>query len=107
MLRAESIDFSLRTDIDEEPPMFTLTCSSVGGPVISMRWTRNNESLPLASMDLQDRITARYSGVSEVISDRAFGVYACTVSNNIISSTVYLNVQGKHNKTSAVFVYYT
>ena len=89
------IYFTLHSELNENPPEFTLTCRSYGGPVTTVLWWRNGD---LVQED-------RYHETSQIIVDtsantvynntltikgREGGVYMCTVGNNILDFVSYL-----------------
>ena len=40
-LSSAAITFTLESEANEDPPEFTLTCQSRGGPVTEVEWRRN------------------------------------------------------------------
>ena len=85
-----TLNFSLH-----DPPQFTLTCISTGGPATTVTWTRDSETVSEGSVTVLDnRETAQYTHTLTV-SGRLGGLYQCTVSNNKPSTaSAQLSVQG-------------
>lgn len=79
-----------------ETPVFTLRCTSTGGPVASLTWSRDD--IPLTNtgpLVLDDRKTSTYHNVLEV-TGRVPGFYSCQIRDNsgsIIHAMNY-NVKG-------------
>ena len=89
------IQFTLDSELTAEPPQFTLTCISTGGPATSPSWTRDNELITEgAETGLNDSETARYTHTLTV-TGRLGGEYVCNVSNSISSTlSSELNIKG-------------
>ena len=65
---------------------FTLTCTSTGGPAITVTWTRDNVTITEGTETvLNDLVTAQYTHTL-IVSQRLGGLYTCTVANNKPSS---------------------
>ena len=80
------ITFQLDTDPATDPPMFTLTCTSTGGPATTVSWRRNdvvltdNSYYSIVPQILLDSETATYTHTLTV-TGRLVGEYQCIVSN--------------------------
>ena len=80
------ITFQLNTDPATDPPVFTLTCTSTGGPATTVSWRRDGEiltkftSYSVTSRILLDTETATYTHTLTV-TGRLAGEYECSVSN--------------------------
>ena len=80
------ITFQLDTDPATDPPVFTLTCTSTGGPATTVSWRRNGTMLSddstysITSQVLTDAETATYTHTLTV-TGRLLGQYQCSVSN--------------------------
>jgi len=90
--------------------MFTLTCTSTGGPATAVSWTVNNHAITedsahhITSQILRDPVTATYKHTLMVTGRRA-GYYECNVSNNKPSSARRgLKVVGKEKEHTAVSI---
>ena len=97
-----SIQFQLTSELDAATPIFTLTCTSTGGPATNVSWTSNNSAVTensahnITSQILTNAVTATYSHTLAV-TGRLVGEYECTVSNNKPSSASrMLEVVGKN-----------
>ena len=99
------ITFQLDTDPATDPPVFTLTCTSTGGPVSTVSWRRDGTVLSddntysIASQ-VTDAETATYAHTLTV-TGRLVGEYQCSVSNirTPSGSSKTLTVVGKVPKT--------
>ena len=89
--------FNMDSDLNEDSPQFSLTCTSTGGPVTSVAWRRNFTSLSGGMTVLDDPVTAQYTHtltLNERLGARTR--YRCAVSNNKISgASAQLTVQGE------------
>ena len=80
------ITFWLDTHPATDPPVFTLTCTSTGGPATTVSWRRDgivltdNSNNSITSQILFDAVTATYSHTLRV-TGRLAGEYQCRVSN--------------------------
>ena len=80
------ITFQLDTDPATDPPVFTLTCTSTGGPATTVSWSRDgvvladNSNYNITSQILFNAVTATYSHTLRV-TGRLVGEYQCRVSN--------------------------
>ena len=80
------IIFQLDTDPATDPPVFTLTCTSTGGPATTVSWRRDGTMLSddstysITSQVLTDTMTATYTHTLTV-TGRLVGEYECSVSN--------------------------
>ena len=96
------ISFQLNTDSATDPPVFTLTCTSTGGPATTVSWRRNGEiltefsSYSVTSQILLDTETATYNHTLRV-TGRLEGQYQCSVSNTrtLSGSSRSLAIAGK------------
>ena len=79
------ITFKLNTDSATDPPVFTLTCTSTGGPSTTVSWRRDGTVLSDDSnhdimSQVTDPVTATYTNTLTV-TGRHDGLYQCSVSN--------------------------
>ena len=95
------ITFQLDTDPATDPPVFTLTCNSTGGPPTTVSWRRDGTMLSdnnnnYISSQLINSVTATYTNTLTV-TGRLAGHYQCSVSNvrTPSGSTQSLVVVGK------------
>ena len=101
-----AINFQLDTEPDTDPPVFTLTCTSTGGPATTVSWTRGSDTL-ISNRDhtITSRVTetetATYVHTLRVTGSRE-GSYACSVSNSRTSPAAVstLAVAGKEPEIS-------
>ena len=90
------IQFSLLTDVNAATPMFTLTCTSTGGPATTVTWTLNGSEITydanhVLTQTVINTTTAEYNNTLTV-TGREPGNYQCTVSNARGSDTSQLLV---------------
>ena len=76
----EPLQFSLTAD----PPVFTLTCVSTGGPP-TVTWTRDGNNVPydathVLTQTVTNQLNVTYSNVLTVTGSES-GIYMCSVSN--------------------------
>ena len=83
------------SDLNGASPQFTLTCISTGGPATTVTWTRDSTTVTEGTTEtvLNDPVTAQYTHTLTVTGGD-FGVYACTVTNNISSATATFTKPG-------------
>ena len=86
-LSSAVIYFTLDSEANEDPPEFTLTCQSRGGPVSEVEWTRNGvrveeDSNHTASQIIVDTSANTVYNNTLRVRGRERGDYKCTVSNN-------------------------
>ena len=76
-----SLQFSLQTTPTADPPVFTLTCVSTGGPATTVNWTRDGGPVAgITSQTVINLITATYHNTLTV-TGREPGNYMCSVAN--------------------------
>ena len=80
--------FTLHTEPRKNPPQFSLTCRSEGGPATTVSWQRNGHSVQEDSdhRTSQVIVDTSHNSVYEnklCVRGREGGDYSCTVSNNI------------------------
>ena len=95
-----AINFQLDTEPNTDPPVFTLTCTSTGGPATTVSWTRGDDTL-ISSSRVTDTETATYVHTLRV-TGRQEGSYSCSVSNSRTSPAAIstLQVAGKKSEIS-------
>ena len=86
-LSSAVIYFTLESEANEDPPEFTLTCQSRGGPVTEVEWRRNRVIIEEDSNHMTSQIivdTSRNTVYNNTlrVRGRESGTYVCTVSNN-------------------------
>ena len=79
--------FTLESEATEDPPEFTLTCQSRGGPVTEVEWRRNRVRVEEDSNHMTSQIivnTSRNTVYNNTlrVRGRESGTYVCTVRNN-------------------------
>ena len=84
------MQFQLTSKLNAPTPMFTLTCTSTGGPATTVSWTSNNSAVTEDSAhnitsQITDTTTATYNHTLTV-TGRLVGEYECSASNNKPSS---------------------
>ena len=86
-LTSSVISFTLDSEPNEDPPEFTLTCRSEGGPATNVEWRRDGELVQedgnhTTSQSIVDPSrNAVYNNILRV-RGREEGKYKCSVSNN-------------------------
>ena len=79
--------FTLDSEVSEDPPEFTLTCVSKGGPATRVVWRRDgmeitdNSAYSTSQIIVDTSRLAVYNNTLRV-RGREEGVYRCTVSNS-------------------------
>ena len=80
--------FTLDSEVSEDPPEFTLTCVSKGGPATRVVWRRDgkeiteNSTYSTSQIIVDTSSTTVYNNTLRV-RGREGGVYRCTVSNSL------------------------
>ena len=87
---ASPLQFTLQTTASADPPVFTLTCVSTGGPATIVTWTRDGNNVPYdATHELTQTVTDQfnivYSNVLTVTGSES-GIYTCSVTNDRTAS---------------------
>ena len=95
--------FEIETEVAEDPPQFSLTCISEGGPVTNVLWEREGETIEddashSSSQIVVNAVDAIYHNVL-VVTGRNGGQYTCTVSNARTSFGKSIAVEGIMMKT--------
>ena len=97
-LSSAVIYFTLDSEANEDPPEFTLTCQSRGGPVTEVEWMRNGVRVEEDSNHMTSQIIVDTSNNTVYnntlrVRGRESGTYKCNVSNNrheyIVHETFY------------------
>ena len=92
---SDPLEFSLMSAVSADPPVFTLTCVSTGGPATTVTWTRDGAAATGdTSQTVTDMMTATYTNTLTV-TGRLPGVYECKVDNDIGFDTKTRTVAGK------------
>jgi len=91
------IKFQLDSETNANTPVFTLTCTSTGGPATTVSWTRGNSTLSATSQIVTNSVTGTYKNTLRVAM-REVGTYVCNVSNIRSSDTRSLTVLGKDQR---------
>ena len=86
-LSSAVIDFTLHSEANEDPPEFTLTCQSRGGPVTEVEWMRNGVRVEEDSNHMTSQIIVDTSANTVYnntlrVRGKESGTYKCNVSNN-------------------------
>ena len=91
------LQFSLQTTPTADPPVFTLTCVSTGGPATTVNWTRDGAAATgVTSQTVTNMMAATYNNTLTV-TGREPGNYLCSVANNrtALPATASLTVAGE------------
>ena len=90
----DSLQFSLTSALTADPPVFTLTCVSTGGPATTVTWTRDGAAVTGdTSQTVTGMLTATYVNTLTV-TGRLPGNYQCSVTNDKSTAVRALRVQG-------------
>ena len=86
-LSSAAITFTLESEANEDPPEFTLTCQSRGGPVTEVEWRRDGVRVEEDSNHMTSQIivdTSRNTVYNNTlrVRGRESGTYVCTVRHN-------------------------
>ena len=92
--------FTLDSEVSEDPPQFTLTCVSKGGPATRVVWRRDGKEITENSTYSTSQIIVNTSSIPVYnntlrVRGREGGVYRCTVSNSRSDITAQLQVSRK------------
>ena len=95
-----SLYFTLDSEVSEDPPQFTLTCVSKGGPATLVVWRRDGKEITENSTYSTSQIIVDTSSIPVYnntlrVRGREGGVYRCTVSNSRSDITAQLQVSRK------------
>ena len=94
MTITDPVQFSLKTTFTADPPVFTLTCVSTGGPTTTVTWTRDGAAATgVTSQTVTSSLTATYVNTLTV-TGRLPGNYQCSVTNDRSTAVRALTVQG-------------
>ena len=79
--------FTLDSKVNEDPPEFTITCVSKGGPATLVVWSRNGEVITENSTYSTSQIIVDTSSITVYnntlrVRGREGGVYRCTANNS-------------------------
>ena len=86
---SNDVEFNWITD-----NIFTLTCTSTGGPATYVTWTRDNVTITEGTETNFDTDDRRYGNILTV-TGRLEGLYTCTVANDRPSNdSAVITVQG-------------
>ena len=86
MVKTASMFFTLNSEVSEDPPQFTLTCVSKGGPAIRVVWRRDgkeiaeNSTYSTSQIIVDTSSTTVYNNTLRV-RGREGGAYQCDVTN--------------------------
>ena len=86
-LSSAVIYFTLESEVNEDPPEFTLTCQSRNGPVTEVEWRRNGVRVEEDSNHMTSQIivdTSRETVYNNTLRVKGgeTGTYVCTVRHN-------------------------
>ena len=98
-LSSPVIYFTLDSEANEDPPEFTLTCQSRGGPVTEVEWMRNGVRIEEDSNHTISQIIVDTSANTVYnntlrVRGRENGTYKCAVKNKKHQSTLTSTVPG-------------
>ena len=86
-LSSAVITFTLESEANEDPPEFTLTCQSRGGPATEVEWRRNGvrveeDSNHMTSQIIVDTSSNTVYNNTLRVRGREGGLYVCDMTNN-------------------------
>ena len=92
--------FTLDSEVSEDPPEFTITCVSKGGPTTRVVWRRDGKEITENSTYSTSQIIVNTSSIPVYkntlrVRGREGGVYRCSVSNSRSDITAQLQVSRK------------
>ena len=95
-----NLHFTLDSEVSEDPPQFTLTCVSKGGPATLVVWRRDGKEITENSTYSTSQIIVNTSSIPVYnntlrVRGREGGVYQCDVTNTQNSITARLQVSCK------------
>ena len=93
----DPLQLSLVSALTADPPVFTLTCVSTGGPATTVTWTRDGTAVTGdTSQTVVDQQAIIYNNTL-MVTGRLPGSYTCSVSNDRTDqpSTASLTVVGE------------
>ena len=83
-----NVFFTLNTEITEDPPLFSITCNTQGGPATFVKWTENH--LDISSMNenrsqviVDTSHNCIYESIFHIRGRRRGKTYYCTINSNI------------------------
>ena len=81
----DPLEFSLMSALTADPPVFTLTCVSTGGPATTVIWTQDGDNVSydanhVLTQTVTSQLSITYSNVLTV-TGREPGDYICSVAN--------------------------
>ena len=90
--------------IDYNKTTQTVTCTSCGGPATNVRWSKDNDTISMASNEghyensriILDTVSATYENRLRIVdkSSEVAGTYTCEVENPRGSMNESLSIQG-------------
>ena len=95
------IQFHLQTTPTADPPVFTLTCVSTGGPATTVTWTRNGAAATGVTSQIVVNMTSITYNSTLTVTGREPGNYTCSVANvrTAPPATASLTVAGEWDYT--------
>ena len=93
------VAFELETGLTDDPPQFSLTCISEGGPATNVQWEREGDDIVddanhSFSQIVVDAVEAIYHNIL-VVTGRYDGEYTCMVSHSRTSFSDSIIIEGK------------
>ena len=92
------VSFTLHTEPRINPPEFTVTCQTQGGPAEEIQWFLNRHSLESYVNQSKVIRSTTHNSIYDNnvrVRGRFSGMYRCSISNTVSSSSVgYINIIG-------------
>ena len=91
------LQLSLTSALTADPPVFTLTCVSTGGPATTVTWTRDGAAATGGTFQTVMNLTAITYHSILTVTGRLPGNYQCSVTNDRTAppATASLTVAGE------------
>ena len=91
----------METELTSDPPQFSLTCRSEGGPASTVEWERDDVTIEddnnhSTSQMVLNAESALYHNVL-VVTGREGGEYTCTVKNAKTQLSTIIDVEGNYS----------
>ena len=77
----DSLQFSLQTMPTTNPPVFTLTCISIGGPATTVNWTQDGAAIIGVTSQIVVYLDPVVYNNTLTMTGREPGNYTCSVAN--------------------------
>ena len=102
----DPLQLSLTTNLTADPPVFTLTCVSTGGPATTITWTRDGAAATGVTSQIVLNMTSITYNNTLTVTGREPGNYTCSVANvrTAPPAAASLSVAGEWDYTIPIFI---